>query len=186
MGCSSVEGWTERGPCDHQNFAKSSPKLRSSADSGFMTKINPEIKKFIYDNSTLSDTALSGLIEQKFGIKVSDRAIDPYLKKSRAEKEANNAAKVEAVRSKILDDADAYAGKYLKILDEEIESWRTLLKEGVLKFPDKTEIRISDIKDRQAASQAMHKYISTVIEFVKPSPEKKEVRFQWLKDVPDD
>lgn len=133
-----------------------------------MTKINQEIKKFIYDNSTLSDTALSGLIEQKFGIKVSDRAIDPYLIKARAEKEANNAAKIEAVRSKILDDADAYAGKYLKILDEEIDSWRTLLKEGIIIFPSGEKILICDIKDRQAASQTMHKYISTVIEFVKP------------------
>jgi len=149
-------------------------------------KVTPEIERFIQDNHTLNSTALSGLIEKKFGLKITYRAIDPYLDKARSDAESANAAKVEAVRAKILDDADAYAAKYLKILDEEIDAWGKLLKEGVFEFPDGRKIRIEEVKDRQAASQSMHKYIGSVIEFVKPGTGGKEVRFQWLKDVPED
>jgi hypothetical protein len=153
-------------------------------------KITPEIKRFIEDNNSLSSRSLSTLIAEKFEVDVTYRAIEPHLKASRAESEASNAAKVEAVRAKILDDADAYAGKYLKILDEEIEAWRTLLRDGVLYFPAngngvKEKIQICDIKDRQAASQSMHKYISTVIEFVKPGSD-RSAKMGWLKDVPED
>lgn len=149
-------------------------------------KITPEIKKFIANNTSLSSRDLSSQIAEKFHVDVSYRAIEPHLKAARLEAEASNAAKVEAVRAKILDDADAYAGKYLKILDDEIDAWVKLLKEGVYTFPDGKQIRIEDIKDRQAASQSMHKYIGSVIEFAKPASDKKEIRFQWLKDVPED
>jgi hypothetical protein len=149
-------------------------------------KITPEIKKFIATNTSLSSRDIAPLVAKNFGVNVSYRAIEPHLKAARQEVEASNAAKVEAVRAKILDDADAYAAKYLKILDEEIDAWGKLLKEGVFEFPDGRKIRIEEVKDRQAASQSMHKYIGSVIEFVKPGTGGKEVRFQWLKDVPED
>jgi hypothetical protein len=149
-------------------------------------KVTPEIKKYIYDNNTLSSRALASLIESKFNIKIGHVTIDGHLQKARADAQANNSAKVEAVRSAVLDDAQRYAGKYLDILDKDIDAWKKLLKSGTQTFPDGRTIRIENVKDRHAASQAIHKSISTVIEFAKPTPEGKETRFMWLKDVPDD
>jgi hypothetical protein len=134
-----------------------------------MVKITPEMKAFIAANCALSSRTLESMILAEFGVKYCYRSIENHLKTARREAEASNAAKVESVRSKILDDADAYAGKYLRVLDEEIEAWRDLLTKGEFTFPDNRAIQINDIKDRQAASQSLHKYISTVIGFVKPS-----------------
>jgi inorganic pyrophosphatase len=130
-------------------------------------KITPEIKKFIYDNKSLSGRKLSALIETKFNIKISYVSIEPHLQKARIEAEAENIAKIEAIRSKILGDADTYAAKYLKILDEEIDAWYEILKAS-------RDIKIEDIKDRQAASQTLQKYINSIIEFAKP-PEKQDI-----------
>jgi hypothetical protein len=127
-----------------------------------MTKITPEIKKFIESNCTLSDTALSGLIEKNFNIKITARAIDPHLQKARSATQATNNAKVEAVRAAVLDDAQRYAGKYLAILDKEIEAWDKLLT-------DAKDVPIEDVKGRAVASQALQKCISMVLEFAKPS-----------------
>jgi len=134
-------------------------------------KLTPEIKKFIEDNNNLSARALSGLIESNFGIKISHVSIAEYLQKARAEAQANNNAKVEAVRSKILDDADRWANKYLKYLDEEVESLKAIKESGQQKFVAEGKeriIEIADIKDRISISQALHKYLTTVVEFVKP------------------
>jgi hypothetical protein len=142
-------------------------------DSDFMPKkkVTPEIERFIQDNHTLNSTALSGIIEKKFGLKITYRAIDPYLDKARSDAELANAAKVEAVRSQILDDADRWANNYLKYLDEEVDALRALKESGKLTFGKDGETRtieIKDIKDRMAVSQTLHKHLITVIEFVKP------------------
>jgi hypothetical protein len=131
-------------------------------------KITPEINKFIEDNNKLSARALSGLIEQKFNLKVSHKGIEPYLQKARADAQANNSAKIEAVRAKILGDADEWANKYLQYHDEEVEALRNLKLTGKQVFEDKREIKIEDIKDRISVSQALHKHLTTIIEFVKP------------------
>jgi len=138
-------------------------------------KITPEIKRFIYDNSTLTSRALSGLIEQKFQIKVSYVSVDAVLQKARADKASDNNAKVEAVREAVLDDAQRYAGKYLDILDREIDAWDNLLTTGIQTFPKKegepeaAEIYIKDVKDRSTASQSLQKCIGMVLEFAKPA-----------------
>lgn len=132
-----------------------------------MTKMNDEIKKFVDDNSALSGPALSGLILKNFNIKISQPALLPYLQKARAEKEANNSAKVEAVRSKILDDADRWANKYLQYTDDEIESLRKLIK-GAEEAEE--PVKLETARDRLAASAALNKMLSTIIDFVKPEP----------------
>ncbi len=125
-------------------------------------KITPELKKFIEDNNTLSSRALAGLIESDFNIKISHVSIEKVLTKARASAQATNNAKVEAVRAAVLDDAQRYAGKYLTILDKEIDAWDKLLA-------DAKDVHIEDVKGRAAASQALQKCISMVLEFAKPS-----------------
>ena len=135
------------------------------------TKVTPEIEKFIFTNRSLSGGSLRDLISKKFKLAITTRSIDRYLAKARAEATANNAAKVEAVRSKILDDADQWANKYLQYLDEEVEALKKLKETGKQEFKSgefTREIVIEDIKDRIAISQALHKHLITVIEFVKP------------------
>lgn len=133
-----------------------------------MTKVTPVIESFISDNHTLTCRALVGLIEKEFQIKLTFKTVNNYLEKARAEAASENSAKVEAVRSKILDDADQWANKYLRYLDEEVEELRQIKETGSVKFGER-EIEISDIKDRIAVSQSLHKHLITVIEFVKPS-----------------
>ena len=137
-----------------------------------MVKVTPEIEAFITDNHTLTCRALVGLIENKFKIKITFKTVNNYLEKARAENASKNSAKIEAVRSKILDDADQWANKYLKYLDEEVECLRSLKETGQQTFKIGEEsvriLEITDIKDRIAVSQTLHKYLSTVIEFVKP------------------
>lgn len=144
-----------------------------------MTKISPEIKKFIESNCTLSDTALSGLIEKQFEIKVTPRTIDPYLKKARADKEATNGAKVEAVRAKILDDADKWANKYLRYLDEEVENLKAIADAA-------TDTKIENARDRATVSMALQKGLSMVLDFVKPENEIKINVTQDLSKLSDE
>ena len=127
-----------------------------------MKKITPEIERFISDNHTLKSRALATLICERFGIKVSHVAVEPYLTRARIEAEAQNNAKVEAVRAAVLDDAQRYAGKYLAILDREIDAWDLLLTNA-------PTVPIDDVKGRAVASQALQKCISMVLEFAKPS-----------------
>ena len=136
-----------------------------------MVKVTPAIESFISDNHTLTCRALVGLIEKKFQIKITFKTVNNYLEKARSDAAAKNNAKVEAVRSKILDDADQWANKYLQYLDEEVEALRALKESGETKFKTgefERTIVIEDIKDRIAISQALHKHLITVIEFVKP------------------
>lgn len=53
-------------------------------------------------------------------------------------------------------------------MDEEVEELRQIKETGSVKFGER-KIEISDIKDRIAVSQSLHKHLITVIEFVKPS-----------------
>ena len=128
-----------------------------------MRKVTPEIEKFIFDNCALSGPALSGLIFKEFNIKISQPAIVPYLQRFRAEKEATNNAKVEAVRGKILEEADNWANKYLRYLDEEIENLRALSLEA-------KDLKVETVRDRAALSQSLQKGLSMVLDFVKPEP----------------
>lgn len=128
-------------------------------------KITPEVEAFIFGNRSLSGSALKDLIAKKFDIQVTTRSVELYLARARAEAAANNAAKVDAVRSKILDDADKWANKYLQYTDDEIESIRKLIKDAE---EGDNPIRLETAKDRLAASAALHKMLSTIIEFVKP------------------
>ena len=135
------------------------------------TKVTPEIEKYIFTNRALSGGALKGQISKKFKIVITTRSIERYLAKARAEATADNAAKVIAVRSKILEDADHWANDYLKYLDEEVKDLRKIKETGEQSFGEGETLRkieITDIKDRIAVSQALHKHLITVIEFVKP------------------
>jgi hypothetical protein len=125
-------------------------------------KVTPEMEKFLQSNCKLTSTALSALVEQKFGIKISYRAIDPYLERFRSEAEAVNKAKIEAVRAKILEKGDLRAEKYLRYLDENVEALHKLIV-------DAKEIKIEDVKDLVAVSNSLQKSLCTVLDFVKPS-----------------
>lgn len=131
-----------------------------------MKKITPEISRFISDNNTLTSRALAALIDTTFNIKVSHVTIEPYLLKARAAAQADNNAKVEAVRSKILDDADKWANKYLKYLDEEVEQLKQIISTA-------NDIEIETAKDRATISQAFQKSLSMVLDFVKPETDIK-------------
>ena len=120
------------------------------------TKVTPEIEKFIFTNRALSGGALKDQIAKKFKLAITTRSIERYLAKARADATADNAAKVEAVRSKILEDADHWANDYLKYLDEEVNDLRKIKESGeqIFKKGENTRtIEISDIKDRIAVSQ---------------------------------
>jgi hypothetical protein len=90
--------------------SKTEQKLNSSLIRD-LDESNSRNQKYIYDNNTLSSRALASLIESKFNIKIWHLTIDAHLQKARADEQANNGAKVEAVRSAVLDDTQRYAGK---------------------------------------------------------------------------
>ncbi|MFA7220993.1 MAG: hypothetical protein WC119_10900 [Synergistaceae bacterium] len=142
-------------------------------------KITPEIEKYIAANRALSGGALKDLIAKKFKIVVTSRSVELYLAKARAEAESDNAAKVEAVRSKILDDADKWANKYLQYTDDEIESLRKLIKASE---EGEHPVALETARDRLAASTALHKMLSTIIDFVKPE-EKANVTVNIKPDL---
>jgi hypothetical protein len=142
-------------------------------------KITPEIEKYIAANRALSGGALKDLIAKKFKIVVTSRSVELYLAKARAEAESDNAAKVEAVRSKILDDADRWANKYLQYTDDEIESLRKLIKASE---EGEHPVALETARDRLAASTALHKMLSTIIDFVKPE-EKANVAVNIKPDL---
>lgn len=127
-------------------------------------KVTPAIEKFVQSNCTLTSNTLSALIEKRFKIKITSKALEPYIARARAESIAVNDAKVEAVRSQILDDGGLQAGKYLKYLDENIEALNNLLKNADC-------VKIETARDYVAVSQALLKSLSTVLEFVKPEKE---------------
>jgi hypothetical protein len=129
-------------------------------------KITPKIRQYISDNRTIASRPLVNLIWVKFQVKISYVTIQKALDEIRAEKKQENEAKVEAVRSKILDDADKWANKYLQYLDDETESLRKLIKDAEV---GDNPIKLETAKDRLSASAALHKMLSTIIEFVKPS-----------------
>lgn len=128
-------------------------------------KITPKIRQFIADNRTIASRPLVNLIWAKFQVKISYVTIQKALDEIRAEKVQENEAKVEAVRAKILDDADKWANKYLQYTDEEIESLRKLIKASE---DGDNPVCLETARDRLAASTALHKMLSTIIDFVKP------------------
>ena len=130
-------------------------------------KVTPAIEKFVQNNCTLPPNVLVGLIDKEFSLKITSRAIYPYLQRARAESIAVNDAKVEAVRARILGDGGLQAGKYLKYLDENIESLNLILKSA-------NGIKIETTRDYVAVSQALLRSLSTVLGFVKPSPSFRE------------
>lgn len=129
-------------------------------------KITPAIKQFIEDNNSLSSRTLATLILEKFNVIVTYHAIEPHLQAARLEVEATNAAKVEAVRAKVLDDAGKWANKYLKYLDEEVENLKAIADAA-------TDIKIENSRDRAAISQSLQKGLSMVLDFVKPETDIK-------------
>ena len=146
-------------------------------------KVTPEIKAFISSNHSLSGSALKALIEKKFNISISSRSVEGYLTKARAEAAANNKAKIEAVREKILNDADRWANKYLQYTDDEIESLRKLIKGAE---EAKEPVQLETARDRLAASAALNKMLSTIINFVKPDNDIKISINQDLSKLSDE
>jgi hypothetical protein len=126
------------------------------------TKVTPAIVKFIQSNCTLTPDALSGLILKKFKIQITGRALYPHVERARVEAAADNEAKIEAVRAKILEKGDLRAEKYLKYLDENVEALHKLIV-------DAKDIKIADVKDLVAVSNSLQKSLCTVLDFVKPS-----------------
>jgi hypothetical protein len=137
-------------------------------------KVTPEIIKFINSNHKLAATELSGIIEKRFNLKITSQAINPYVVKARAAAAANNNAKVEAVREKILDSADKWANKYLQDLDEEVAALKKLIT-------DCKGVKIESAKDRIAISQAYQKSLMAVLDFVKPE-KNFQIKIESLSD----
>ena len=146
-----------------------------------MTKLTPEIERFIRDNCTLSDSVLKELLEKDFGIVVDRSTVSRFLEKARADAALENSSKVEAVREQVLDNANIYAAKYLKMIDDEITALDKILKTGSIAF-DKSEDRgeesdapgclnVDNLKDRNATSQNLQKAISMILQFVQPANE---------------
>jgi hypothetical protein len=125
------------------------------------------MEEFIYDNNTLSDSAIVELLDKRFNIKISLPTAFRYLEKARAEAKMVNSAKIEAVREQVLDNANIYAAKYLGMLDQDIEAWNTLLKGGTLETATAT-LSIENIKDRNSAAASMQKGIGMILQFVAP------------------
>ena len=138
-------------------------------------KVTPEIEKFIQSNRALTANALSGLIFKKFKIEISGKAIKPHLERARAEEAANNNAKVEAVRAKILDAGDLRAEKYLKYLDENVEALHNLLTGA-------KAVKVETARDYVAVSQTLVKSLSEVLSFVK-LPEKCDINVNVKPDL---
>lgn len=143
------------------------------------TKITPKIRQYISDNRTTASRPLAKLIWEKFQIKISYVTVQKVLDEVRAEKAQENVAKVEAVRAKILDDADRWANKYLQYTDDEIESLRKLIKASE---EGEHPVALETARDRLAASTALHKMLSTIIDFVKPE-EKANVTVNIKPDL---
>jgi hypothetical protein len=139
-------------------------------------KITPEIEKYIYTNRALSGGVLKDQIAKKFKIVVTKRSVELYLARARATASEDNAAKIEAVREKILESGDLRAEKYLKYLDENVEALNELLKGA------KGKIKIESTKDYVAASLALLKSLSTVLDFVKPT-EKTNLNVSFKPDL---
>lgn len=125
-------------------------------------KVTPAIERFIQSNCKLTPQAISGLIAKKFNVDISRVALIPYVERARAEAAADNNAKVEAVRAKILDSSDIRAEKYLKYLDDNVEKLHGLLINA-------TEVKVEDIKDLVAVSNSLQKSLCAVLDFVKPT-----------------
>lgn len=142
-------------------------------------KITPAIKQFIEYNNSLSSRTLSSLILEKFNVEVTYKAIEPHLKAARLEVEATNAAKVEAVRAKVLDESGKWASKYLKYLDEEVESLKSIIDAA-------TDTPIETAKDRATMSAALQKGLSMVLDFVKPETDIKINITQDLSKLSDE
>jgi hypothetical protein len=140
-------------------------------------KVTPEMEKFIQDNCTLSPDAVSSLILKKFKIKITGRALAPHVKAARAEAEAVNNAKIQALRAEILDHPDKWANKYLQYLNDEVEALRLLIDNA-----DADGIQIKSSKDRIAISQAFLKSLCTVLDFVKPM-ENPEINVNFKPDL---
>jgi len=135
---------------------------------GQKNKVSPEAAEFIEQNCFMKPVALSALLKKNFGLSLSLKGLYNYVNRFRASQQADNFAKVEAVRSKILGDADTFAEQYLKCVDDEIQAWVAILASGSQAFPDGREIQIESIRNRAEASSMLHKYIAFVLEFVKP------------------
>lgn len=138
-------------------------------------KVTPEISKFIQSNCKLTPNALSGLISKKFSIDITEQALRPHVERARAEAAADNNAKVEAVRAKILDGGDIRAEKYLKYLDDNVEALHNLILNA-------KEIKVEDVKDLVAVSNSLQKSLCAVLDFVKPA-EKGDINVSIKPDL---
>jgi hypothetical protein len=141
-----------------------------------MTVVTPEMEAFIQDNNCLSDSAIVELLEKNFNIKISLPTAFRYLEKARANAAAINSSKVEAVREQVLDNANIYAAKYLRMIDDEIVALDKILKTGSIAFDKSGEesdapgcLNLDTIKDRVAVSQSLQKAVSMILQFVAPA-----------------
>ena len=147
-----------------------------------MTKITKEIKEFIKSNSTKSDDALVLLIKEHFNVDVTDRTIDPYLKRSRIEVQEINNAVAETVRGEIFATGKLRAEKYLRYLDENVEALHAHVVEA-------KDIEVKDMKDFVAVCNSLQKNLCSVLDYVKP-PDESNVNINIRPDLsklsPDD
>ena len=144
-----------------------------------MTIVTPEMEAFIQDNNCLSDSAIVELLEKNFNIKISLPTAFRYLEKARANAAAINSSKVEAVREQVLDNANIYAAKYLKMIDDEICALDKILKTGSIAFHNSEDrgeesdapgcLNLDSLRDRNATSQNLQKAVAMILQFVAPA-----------------
>lgn len=150
-------------------------------------KISPEIIKYIELNSNISCRVLSKLIHETFGVYVSHVTVSKYLEVARDRVQADNNAKAEAVRAQLLEKAGEQAQSHLAIVNDEINAWVKLLKEGSQEFSDGRKIEINSVRDRAEASRVLKDYVKTLMDFVQPMDASlilpKHIKLTWGDDA---
>jgi hypothetical protein len=146
-------------------------------------KVTPAIIKFIEANKTLNSSQLAKLLEKKRKIKLSYKTIDPYLQAARAEEQSANDAKIEAIRTHLLDESEKWGDKWLRLMSDEIEALEKLIKDA-----DASGIKLENAKDRMAASQAVHRMLTLLTSFIKPKDDEINtqinINLSWADDDP--
>jgi hypothetical protein len=124
-------------------------------------KVTPEIKRFIADHLGMASRELSKAIFDAYKVQISYVSCASWLKSMRAEAAQENQAKVDALRSKVLSNADKFANEYLAISDQ-------VIRELKLVLDNSKDLKVENVKDRMLVAQVLNKYLEMVIGFANP------------------
>jgi ribosome-associated translation inhibitor RaiA len=142
-------------------------------------KVTPEIKEYIKDHLGLASRELSKAIFENFKVQISYVSCASWLKAMRAEAAQENQAKVDALRSKVLSNADKFANEYLAISDQVIRELKSVLDNS-------KNLKVESVKDRMLVAQVLNKYLEMIIGFANPEVANNiEINLKWADDNKD-